>query len=107
MNIVLVGYRGTGKSAVGQILAQNLGLSYVEMDAEIVSQAGQTIPEFVAAHGWDSFRDLESNILFELTQQTGWVIDTGGGVIERPANHPLLTKGNLVCWLTATLPVLK
>lgn len=107
MNIVLVGYRGTGKSVVGQTLAQKLGLSYVEMDAEIISQARQTIPELVAAKGWDSFRDLESKVLLELTRRSGLVIDTGGGVIERTANHALLKEDNLVIWLTASLPVLE
>ena len=51
MNIVLIGYRGTGKSAVGEILAVSLGMKYVGMDAEIVKRAGMSIPRIVEKYG--------------------------------------------------------
>ncbi len=60
MNIVLIGYRGTGKSAVGRLLASRLGMEYIGMDAAIVERAGMSIPEIVEKHGWPHFRDLES-----------------------------------------------
>ncbi len=101
MNIVLIGYRGVGKSEVGQILARRLGMEYVGMDAAIVARAGMPIPEIVAQHGWPYFRDLESQEARELAQRDNIVIDTGGGVIERPENIEVLQKAGCIFWLRA------
>ena len=83
MNIVLIGYRGTGKSTVGKVLATRLGRPVVSTDAEIVRRAGRTVPEIVAQHGWDHFRDLESTVCQDFSAQDGLIIDTGGGAIGR------------------------
>ncbi|PLY04518.1 MAG: shikimate kinase [Desulfuromonas sp.] len=101
MNIVLIGYRGTGKSHVGQIVAEQLGMQLVSMDAEIVRHAGSSIPEIVAAHGWDYFRDLETGEARRLAGQDGLVIDCGGGVIERDENVAILQQNAAVFWLKA------
>ena len=61
MNIVLIGYRGTGKSVVGKLVARRLGMQCVSMDARIVEKAGMSIPEIVETHDWPTFRDLESD----------------------------------------------
>ena len=103
MNIVLIGYRGTGKSTVGKVLAKRLGLAVVSTDAEIVRRAGQTIPEIVTKHGWDYFRDLESAVCQELATREGLVIDTGGGAILRPQNVEHLKKTGTLFWLTASV----
>ncbi|GAB4173241.1 MAG: hypothetical protein Kow00100_14830 [Geothermobacteraceae bacterium] len=58
MNIVLIGYRGTGKSHVGALLGKQFGRKVVSMDAEIVKSAGMPIPQIVEQFGWDHFRDL-------------------------------------------------
>ena len=80
MNIVLIGYRGTGKSTVGRLLAVRLGRELVSTDAEIVKRAQRTIPEIVAQEGWEYFRDLESDICRELASRDQLVIDTGDGI---------------------------
>jgi shikimate kinase len=103
MNVVLIGYRGTGKSTVGRIVAARLGRSVVSTDAEIVRIAGQGIPEIVAQHGWDYFRDLESQVCRELAGRDGLVIDTGGGAILRPQNVEALKKTGTLFWLTASV----
>lgn len=103
MNIVLIGYRGTGKSEIGQLLAQNLGRTLVNMDAEIVKSAGCSIPEIVAAHGWDHFRDLETAEARKLAGLDGLVIDCGGGVIERDENVAILQSNAKVFWLRASV----
>jgi shikimate kinase len=103
MNLVLIGYRGTGKSEVGQILARRLGMPYIGMDAAIVERAGMPIPEIVARHGWPGFRDLESAEARELSRRDKVVIDTGGGVIERAENVEVLRRDALVFWLRATV----
>jgi shikimate kinase len=101
MNIVLIGYRGTGKSEVGQRLAGRLGRRLVGMDAEIVRQAGMSIPAIVEKHGWKHFRDLETEQARKLAGQDGLVIDCGGGVIERSENVAILQQNARVFWLQA------
>lgn len=101
MNVVLVGYRGTGKSAVTRRLAAVLGLKAVSLDAELERRAGRSIPAIVAAAGWPAFRDLEEEVVRAQTARDGLVIDCGGGVIEREANIERLRAAGLVFWLTA------
>jgi len=103
MNIVLVGYRGTGKSTVGRLLASRLGRELVSTDAEIIKRAQRSIPEIVAQKGWEHFRDLESDICRELAGRDQLVIDTGGGAILRVQNVEALKKNGTVFWLTASV----
>jgi shikimate kinase len=103
MNLILIGYRGTGKSVVGKILARMLKLDYVGMDARIVARAGISIPEIVAQDGWSKFRDLESELARELSGCDNQVIDTGGGVIERPENIASLKTNGRIFWLKASV----
>jgi shikimate kinase len=103
MNIVLIGYRGTGKSTVGRLLASRLGRQLVSTDAEIVKRAQRTVPEIIAQEGWEYFRDLESDICRELADRDQLVIDTGGGTILRTQNIESLKKNGTVFWLTASV----
>jgi shikimate kinase len=103
MNIVLIGYRGTGKSEVGQRLAGRLGRQLIGMDAEIVKQAGMSIPTIVEKHGWPHFRDLETEQARQLAGRDGLVIDCGGGIIERPENVAILQQNARVFWLQASV----
>lgn len=103
MNIVLIGYRGTGKSVVGRLLAERLGMQYVGMDARIVEKAGMSIPEIVEKDGWERFRDLESEVAREVAGLDNAVIDTGGGIIERPENIEVLKKNGKIFWLKASV----
>lgn len=106
MNLVLIGYRGTGKSTVAVLLAERLGLRHVSMDSEIAKKADMSIPEIVEKYGWTKFRDLESELTRELACQDGLVIDTGGGVIERQENVKELQANALVFWLKASVNVI-
>lgn len=103
MNIVLIGYRGTGKSTVGRLLASRLGRQLVSTDAEIVKRAQRSVPEIIAQEGWEYFRDLESDICRELADRDQLVIDTGGGAILRTQNIDTLKKHGTVFWLTASV----
>ena len=105
MNIVLIGYRGTGKSEVGNILAQRLGMKCVGMDAGIVQKAGMSIPDIVEKYGWPKFRDLESELAQELSESDDIIIDTGGGIIERPQNIEALRNNAIIFWLKASVDV--
>ncbi len=103
MNIVLIGYRGTGKSTVGKRLAARLGRECLSTAAEIVARAKRTIPEIVAQEGWEHFRDLESAVCRDFSGRDQLVIDTGGGAILRPQNVEALKKSGALAWLTASV----
>ncbi|ALA56816.1 shikimate kinase [Nitrospira moscoviensis] len=103
MNVVLIGYRGTGKSTVAKALAARLGRTAVSTDAEIVKRAQRGVPEIVAEHGWEYFRDLESQICREVAARDHLVVDTGGGAILRPANVDALKKNGRLFWLRASV----
>ena len=103
MNVVLIGYRGTGKSTVGKIVAARLGRELFSTDAEIVKSAEQTIPQIVEQHGWEYFRDLETKMCQDLAGKDGLVIDTGGGAILRPQNVEVLKRTGKLFWLTASV----
>lgn len=106
MNIVLIGYRGAGKSTVASLLASDLQMPRVCLDEEIVRRAGKRIPEIVADHGWEYFRDLESDVVEAYGKKDGWIIDAGGGVILREKNVRNLRGNGTVIWLTAPPSVL-
>ena len=106
MNIVLIGYRGTGKSVVAAVLAEKLHRQVISMDAEIVTKAGMPIPEFVEQNGWTKFRDLESEVAREMAQHDNIIVDCGGGVIERDENIKALETNGRIFWLKASVGVI-
>ncbi|WP_447964224.1 shikimate kinase [Nitrospira sp. Ecomares 2.1] len=101
MNIVLIGYRGTGKSTVATILGQRLGRTVTSTDEEIVKEAKQSIPQLIEQFGWDHFRNLETGVCQKLTGQENLVIDTGGGLILKEENVRMLKENGKIFWLTA------
>jgi shikimate kinase len=101
MNVVLIGYRGTGKSSVGRILATRLGRDLMSTDAEIVRRANLSIPDIVSQYGWDYFRDLEATVCQDISSKDGQIIDTGGGAILRATNVSWLKVNGVLFWLTA------
>jgi len=106
VNVVLVGYRGTGKTAVARCVAERLGLIVVSLDEEIQRAAGKSIPEIVEERGWPGFRDLEEEIVRRFAARDGQVLDCGGGVIEREANFEPLRAAGPVFWLKASVPTI-
>lgn len=106
MNLVLIGYRGTGKSTVAKLLAKNLGMATLGMDAEIVARAGMAINDLVAARGWDHFRDLETAVAQDFAARENIIIDCGGGVIVRQANADALKTTGRVYWLKASIDLI-
>jgi len=98
--IVLAGFRGTGKTSVGQILAERLGVSFFDADALIERRAGMTIPEIFSRRGEAGFRDLERGVIASLRDANG-VISTGGGAVCNPENVADLRWRGTVILLTA------
>ncbi len=104
MNLCLIGYRGTGKSTIAEIIARKTGRPLKNLDASIVEKAGASIPEIVETHGWDHFRDLESEVLAEAVAGDGLLVDCGGGIILREQNRARLKAAGPVIWLTTEIP---
>jgi len=101
-NIALIGFRATGKSAVGEILARKLGRQFVDMDQRLTSESGRDIATWVKQDGWDSFRRSESALLGIISEQKGLVVATGGGIVLDPQSRRLLRKHFFTVWLKAT-----
>jgi shikimate kinase len=99
--IRLIGYRGTGKSAVAQALALRLGWDWVDADVELELRAGKSIAQIFSDDGEPAFRDLENAILAELAARERTVLATGGGVVMRAGNCKLLRDRAAVVWLKA------
>lgn len=106
MNIILIGMRGSGKTAVGKMLAEKLGKKFIEMDEMIVQKVGMSIPEIVRKHGWDKFRDVEAELCREVAQLDDVVNATGGGVVVRRENIRELKKKGKLIWLEVSLDTL-
>ena len=106
MRIALIGYRGSGKSTIGKILAEKTGWELVCLDELIEKRAGKSIPEIVEQEGWERFRQLESEILKEVIKKEPAIFDLGGGVVEREENRKLIKENCFVVWLKASPEVL-
>lgn len=99
---MLVGYRGTGKSTVGRLLAERLGRPFIDADDEIEARAGRSIRAIFEESGEPAFRDWEERVIREVAEtRPGAVLATGGGAILREANRRLLREFGLVVWLKA------
>ena len=85
-NIVLVGMPGSGKSTVGGILATKLGRKMIDTDRLIIDKTGMEITDIFAKCGEKTFRDIESEVIREIADQTGLIIATGGGAVLRSEN---------------------
>lgn len=101
-NIIITGFMGTGKSAVGREVARRLGRPYVDMDAVLEERAGKPIARIFAEEGEPAFRRMESELCAELSRQRGLVIATGGGTLVNQANRALMMESGTVICLNAT-----
>ena len=100
--LALIGYRGTGKSTVGRILANRLNRTFRDCDPEIEARAGRPIRAIFAESGELAFRDWEERTLAELTSgNPAIVLATGGGAVLREINRHRLRAFGFVVWLTA------
>ena len=100
MNVVLIGYRGTGKTSVARVLAGKLGVSLVSTDELIALEEGMGISEIVEKKGWEFFREIEREVISKISKDN-CVIDCGGGVVENPENITRLKKNSKIILLTA------
>ena len=100
-NVVLIGFMGTGKTAVGRALAARLGLAFVDTDAVVEERDGRPVARIFAEDGEERFRRLESEAVASAGDRDGTVIATGGGVVLRPENMARLRRHGMVVALRA------
>lgn len=100
--IAIAGFMGTGKTTVGRIIAQRLGLQFMDTDEAIEAEAGIPIATIFAEHGEAHFRDLEGQALSGALSRPGRVLSVGGGMLLRPENRDALSAAGPIVCLTAT-----
>lgn len=97
--IACVGLPGSGKSTIGRLLAKRLNVRFFDSDAVIERRIDCSIREFFEREGEQAFRDLEQDVINELTQNNGCILSTGGGVVVRQANRDMLHQRCQVIYL--------
>lgn len=105
-NIVFVGLMGAGKSAIGRLVAQQLGVTFVDTDAEIERVSRMTITDLFAKYGENEFRALEARVIRRLLRGGPKVVSTGGGAFINDVTRNHIKNAGLSLWLRADLDVL-
>ncbi len=105
-NIVLIGMRGSGKTTIGQMLAEKLGKDFIDLDQALSMQLGMPLAEAINTKGWDFFRDQEAIVAKKHEDIQNYVIATGGGVILKKENIEALKKNGIFVFLNAQPSVL-
>ena len=105
-NIVLIGYRGAGKTSVAKLLSKKLKCAMVSTDNGIAKKSGISINQFVEKFGWDKFREIETDVIRKISNFENGIIDCGGGVIEREENMRRLKSNGIVFWLKVSAYVI-
>ena len=106
-NIVLTGFRATGKSSVGRMLDERLGYTFIDTDILLCERLGAPIADLVARHGWAFFRQAEGALLAEVPTMVRTVLATGGGAIEHQEQWHRLRNCSYVVWLDADVATLR
>jgi len=106
MNVVLIGYRGAGKSTVGKRLAERLRMRFVDIDGLVEESHGASIREIVESAGWEHFRAMEKAAIRQISEQSGFIIAPGGGAVLDSENVGSLKNNGLIIWLKAEPEVL-
>jgi shikimate kinase len=107
MNIVLIGYRCSGKTTVGRLLADRTGKDFRDTDLVVEETTGTSLEDLVSVGGWNTFRTLEKQAVQAVSAQDNQVIAVGGGAVLDEENVRNLVKGAFVVWLDGTPEVLR
>ncbi len=107
-NIVLIGMPGSGKSTIGKLIAEMTGRNFIDTDTVIEEMTGKHPSVIICESGEDNFRNIETQAVCEVSKKSGIVIATGGGIVKRCENIPLLRQNGKILYLdcpTDELPV--
>ncbi|MEA2060492.1 MAG: shikimate kinase AroL [Thermodesulfobacteriota bacterium] len=104
--IFLIGYRGTGKTTTGRILAEMLGYAFLDTDQMVEKKCAMSISRIVEQKGWDFFRKMEKQVLLTALDAENCVIATGGGIVIDPENILFVKSSGVVVWLSAPVAVI-
>ncbi len=107
MNIYLIGFRCTGKTSVGRLLAEKLNRRFMDADVVLAENEGRIIADIVAEHGWPCFREKEKQTIRELSRLNGLVVATGGGAVLDPENVARMEESGRIIWLRAESETIK
>lgn len=102
LNIVFIGFMGTGKSTISSYIAKSLNRKVIETDKYITDKINMDIPSIFDDFGEKYFRDLESEAIFEISKNKGIIISCGGGSVIRDKNVSFLKKNGIIIRLIAT-----
>ncbi|MFC2034082.1 shikimate kinase [Chloroflexota bacterium] len=101
-NIALIGFMGTGKTAVGEVLAEKLGMKFIEQDLLIEKQAGKSISKIFQEDGEIAFREIEIEVTKKIAREKKIVIACGGGVVLNQINIDRLKENAMIIYLKAS-----
>ncbi|AXH62485.1 shikimate kinase AroL [Providencia huaxiensis] len=101
----IIGPRGAGKTTIGKKFAESKGYQFVDTDKLILEKAGKSIAEIVEQHGWDYFRQLETDVLKSITQ-SDMIVSTGGGLVLAEENQQIMRNNGTVIYLNTNPEVL-
>ena len=101
MNLILIGYRATGKTTLARLLARRLGWDWIDADVEIERRADKSIARIFAEDGEPAFRDLEGEVIADLCRRERLVLAAGGGAPMREASRRAMRESGQVVWLLA------
>jgi len=101
MNLILIGYRATGKTTLAKMLAERIGWEWTDADVEIERRAGKSIARIFAEDGEPAFRDLEAEVIADLCGRERLVLAAGGGAPMREESRRAMRDGGQVVWLLA------
>ncbi len=98
-NIILIGMPGCGKSSVGKLIAEKLGLEFIDTDTLCERISGRAISKIFEADGEKAFREIEHEAIMQATKSNGAVIATGGGAVTVPENYQPLKQNGIVIFI--------
>ena len=101
MNVILIGYRATGKTTLAKLLAARLQCDWIDADVEIERRAGKSIAEIFAEDGEPAFRDLEADVIADLCRRDRLILAAGGGAPLREETRENMRRNGTVVWLIA------
>lgn len=104
-NLYLVGMMGAGKTTIGRKLANRLGYRFLDTDALIEQSTGKPVTALFESEGEAAFREIETQVLSQVTTHTSLVVATGGGIVTQQMNWSYLHHG-VVIWLDVPVPVI-